>query len=215
MTDVTLYGFSADLILADAIQALGGDCGIGLLYTPRRCCFACRGGGVLRDADGRDTDLDQVFEARIFGPAGELRWLRDSRQAGSGRAVYLSETDRGPGGWDQLTPIERLRVRENHYLLWGQMLSAHTDGSPPRDGWALLSASRIGEVPVPFAGPLQEGQGLRLLAREYLGLAPGEAGERHGNQVVRAECLRGIESYGKPKVSADAKSGHMGEAHKS
>jgi len=217
MTDVTLYGFTlAQVTLADAIQPIGDGCDTGLLYTPARCYFARREAGGLRNVEGRGAALDRVFEARVFGPADELRWLRDPQQAGRGTVTYLSQTDAGPAGWSRLTPIPHLAVRPNRYLLWGQVLPVRTDGSVPRDGWVVLATSRIGELPVPFGGPLQEGQGLRLIAREYLGQAQVRDGEEgHGNRVVRAECLYGIEAYGRSKRTAEGGSAGIKGEHTS
>lgn len=212
MTDLTLYSFTAaEITLADAVGVLSDDIAWGLCYTPARCAFALREGGRLLDHKGRPLDPSQVFEARVFGPGGEMRWLRDpERQSGEGRAVYLSEASTGPQGWTS-SQMDHLLALENHYLLWGQMLPPHPNGATPRPSWVVLGTARVGTLHVPFSGELTEGQGLRLVCREYLGPAPGDAGEQgHGNQVVRAERLCGIDPYGKP-TTTDRREGNSEE----
>lgn len=202
MTETGLYTWTrADLMLAEALASMGIEPAVALVYTPSACRFAIPGPAGLQDVDGRQVALDQVFEVRCFAAGGELRWLRDADGAGAGRAVYVSEVADGPEGW-AMRRIDGLIGETNHYLLWGQVLAERADGTRPPDGWVVLASARIGELPVPYSGQIAPGQGLRLAATEYLGPAAGTTGvERHGNWVVRAERLCGLDVYGPARAT--------------
>jgi len=157
----------------------------GIFYTPACCCFGVlEPGQDFQVVDGERFHRQAVFEARLFNKNEEWRWLRDPTDAsGKGRGVGLREQSLGADWKPVETPLTPL---DQYYLLWGEPLP-EADAPP---GWQWLSSARIGKLAVPRDG----GRRLRLRSREYLGLAPGEAGE-HGNVVVLEERLVDIEAF--------------------
>jgi CRISPR-associated protein (TIGR03984 family) len=164
---------------------------IALLYTPSACFLAQAQGEGVTGYDGKSADLTTVFEARIFNPSCEVRWLHKSGGKGSG--VFLSENASGPGDWVSLSPVGSIKEPENHrYLLWG--MTVKDDAKELATGWSWLAAANIGKYAIPLAGDGLERRA-RLVYREYIGLAPGEAGDRHGNVTVCEERLLGFEWF--------------------
>ncbi|WP_374690957.1 CRISPR-associated protein Csx19 [Accumulibacter sp.] len=165
-----LHGVAAGVVLA------------GLCHSPMRAFFVRWDGGALAPGDG--GDLAQVYEARLFAESGELRWLRDPEDAGGrGDAVWLSESPVDRAGWLPLDPLAGLTVIAGRRLLTGVL------GEPRESGWSGMHAPRHGEVAVPAVGAA--GERLCLISREYLGAAPGTAGE-DGNDLVVEERLLAI-----------------------
>jgi hypothetical protein len=82
--------------------------------------------------------------------------------------------------------VKALETCDDQYLLWGQGIERGQDDLA--SGWSWLATARIGKRAVPIAG-IGKGDGAKLKYREYLGLAPGKAGESHGNVVVLEERL--------------------------
>jgi CRISPR-associated protein (TIGR03984 family) len=121
-----------------------------LLYAPQ----ACRAGRVASLPEGRRIlgsgdkviDLDDVFEARVFGESGELRWWNDPDSA-SGRAAWVSEESQPPKGppsaW-AAEPARNVECLGNRYLLWGERIATGDVG------WSRLEEARIGTLDVPF-----------------------------------------------------------------
>lgn len=136
------------------------------------------------DENGAGVPTDLVFEARAFSEIGELRWLH--RAAGRGEGVYLSEEDAGPEGWPRGEDLDAIDKKDEEYLLWGEGLGR---GTP---GWSDLATARIGTLSVPVESVARGGRVI-LRFREYFGLAPGAAGERHGNAAVLEERLLGLD----------------------
>jgi CRISPR-associated protein (TIGR03984 family) len=176
-----LYGRAADGIsLADAIQAAAPGHAAALLSSPTR----------YQVADVRDSacygpaglcSLDDVFEARVFSPEAELRWLHSD--SGRGRAVVLAEREDAllPGFGQPLSPLAAVEVLPQRYLLWGQPIP------PAQDGWARLYAARIGVLDVPLTVS-DNGRRVYLTAREYVSVEPV-----HGNAHVAEERLLALE----------------------
>jgi CRISPR-associated protein (TIGR03984 family) len=212
-TTTVYYWTHQELTLNDAIKAVisgpvsSTEAGIsvpppllanavGLFHAPRKCCFGLLRGGDFRDESDKPLDMTTVFEARVFAPEGELRWLNDPERFGIGKAVYISETDGGPKNW---LPAEPMTVDafENAYLLWGEHWKPAREF---KNGWSCLAAGRIGELPAPFPGAnsrapaLRAKERVRLRTREYFGPASAEAGA-HGNIVVVDERLLCLERY--------------------
>lgn len=173
------------LSLSDALREAGSVLGdaVVLLYSPSWCRFALFSGGSLADENGAGVPTDLVFEARAFSERGELRWLH--RAAGCGEGVFLSEAGTGPNGWTSGPELQAIESQDGQYLLWGQGLGEGTVG------WSRLATARIGTIPVPV-GSVASGGRVVLRFREYFGLAPGAAGERHGNVAVLEERLIGL-----------------------
>ena len=151
------------------------DHAFALLYTPRCCPLARFANGTLVDDGDHAIATGQIFEARIFAEAAEVRWLRDGS---TGRGVALAETS--IVAWGTPVPIECVATLRQRYLLWGEQANL-TAG----DGWSVLSERRIGALPVPLSG-LKTGGRVQLVAREYL------AERDHGNVVVIEERLLGL-----------------------
>lgn len=169
--------------LAEALRGVAaGEVLAGLCQSPMRAFFVRWDGGALEPGDG--GDLTQVYEARLFAESGELRWLRDPEDAGGcGDAVWLSESPLDCAGWQPLDPLGGLTAIAARRLLTGVL------GEPGSSGWSSMHAPRHGEVAVPAVG--SSGQRLCLISREYLGAAPGTAGE-DGNHLVVEERLLAI-----------------------
>jgi len=173
-----------DLMLDDALGRCAGQLASQtppavLLYSASRCSVASLfPEGDLRDAAGGPVSTLGVFEARAFGPQGELRWLHHA--GGRGRAVMLSETAHPPG-LGETWPVEGLVDKiEQCYLVWGAVDAA------PAPGWCTVAESQIGRIDLPVEAVA--GQRLRVVAREYLGRV-----DSHGNVAVVEERLVRLE----------------------
>lgn len=182
-TDLRSWAAPEEIGLAGALAAVS-DLEIALLYGLRRCGFARVDGKSLVPRD----PIADIYEARVFGAAGELRWVATTADAQRGRAVFSSERgDAQPEGWTRVGgPLGRLRC--DHYVLWGKARET-------RDGWTRLFEHRVGDLWVPIQ--LAVGDRARLSFTEYVG-APDE----HGNLVIAAERLGGLVEYPSPDGSA-------------
>lgn len=159
--------------------------------------------GALHGPDGPlATDLG-CFEARAFGPDGELRWRRPIGCAPY--AVLLCERASG-------TPVDYRPVElpccgiafERRQLLWGRALAR----AEAAGGWVALAEARIGtfEVPRPEPAPAPReaddqhpgspdppaadevpGDRLQLISHELVAIAAD------GNSYVADERLVAIE----------------------
>ncbi len=119
----------------------------------------------LVEWDGQDllgpVDIDQVYEVRLFCAAGELRWLRDAESVGQGRAAWISECADVPEGFAPVDTRE-LEPLDGQILSYGDGIA----GEPVHDGVAGYAI------------------------REYIGQAPGTAGEDGNMIVVEQRILR-------------------------
>ncbi|MFN7949860.1 MAG: CRISPR-associated protein Csx19 [Blastocatellia bacterium] len=174
----------------DILQSAEGSQTVALLYAPDRCRFATFADGQLRDEKGvalNAQTVRNVFEARVFNPVAELRWLHTAHGAGDAAllaeqdiASYLAHTPVAACEFDRLDELEPL---EQIYLLWGE-----STGSAPAPGWQRLTAARIGRLDVPLPQPLAPRQRVQLLAREYL-----REVDKYGNVAVVEERLLKLE----------------------
>lgn len=179
---ITLHSCAQDAITLEvAIATLNTttplDHSIALLYSPSHCHLAILHNGQLQTAT--DTlDPSHYFEARIFSPSCELRWLNQAN--GQGRAVCLSEQ---PLAWGEpLPPLAALESLSQQYLLWGKGLD---DEVAP--AWGSLATPRIGGLAVPLRGISQDAY-VVLHSREYLGTV-----DTFGNVAVIEERLTHLE----------------------
>jgi CRISPR-associated protein (TIGR03984 family) len=164
---------------ATALTADGGA--VALLYAPRWCRFAKFGAdGVLRGPDGQPQPLATVFEARVFGPQAELRWLNDP--AGRHRVVLLAESEQALAGFETDEVKHLGEPLPQTYLLWGE--GTGTEGAA---GWSRLATARIGPLDVPLPG-VRHRQRVVLRSVEYL----VSEEQHHGNTVVAEERLVGL-----------------------
>jgi CRISPR-associated protein (TIGR03984 family) len=158
------------------------DQAVGLIYAPRACRFVRLQqdgtllGSAANEPESEVISPDPVFEARVFGPKGELRWHKDA--AGNHRTVIVAEDklalrdDFNPASITYLETIDRPQI------LWGQFRP-----SP----WVRLSTARVGFLDVPFAiepKPVR----VQLRIREYLAEV-----DVHGNVGVIEERLIRLE----------------------
>ncbi len=182
----TLYGRTSkeNISLEDALKqcAIFLEESVALVYAPSFCTFAKFENGGLSLVD--DRSLNTVFEARVFNQNVELRWLNISN--GLGRAVLISDIELTSVFNDDvdvsLTQI--LDTIPQQYLLWGKGVVRSPSSL---QGWSRLAAARIGALDVPIAG-IQPKQQVKLIAKEYIGLCEGNAGE-YGNVAVLEERL--------------------------
>ena len=135
---------------------------------------------VLHGPAGPLASIDPFFEARVFCGKGELRWRNIG---GGGSAAYLSESDVSPAVAWMSEPVVYQSEIESYYTLFGAGLGSPADATPCPKDWSRLGNARIGAwwAPIPS---IAKGQSVALQFREYLGLAPGPAGESHGNVCV-------------------------------
>lgn len=186
----TLYGRASkeSITLKDALKqcAIFLEDSVALVYAPSFCKFAKFENGGLSLVD--DRSLSTVFEARVFNQNVELRWLNISN--GLGRAVLISDIEitRVFTDEEDVSLTEILDTIPQQYLLWGK--GVVRSPSLPQ-GWSRLAAARIGALDVPITG-IKPKQQVKLIAREYIGLSEGDAGE-YGNVAVVEERLIDLE----------------------
>lgn len=169
---------------------------IALLYAPTHCLFAqvsdaSNQAVELLNANGQAIDLTDIFEARIFNPTAELRWLNDNN--GSGKAVLLSE-DAAISAYlaTSIVEVPNLELAglpeqslqnflDQTYILWGRGMQ-QTPANLSR-GWSRLASARIGKLDVPIEN-VKHPQYVKLKVREYL-----QTVDEHGNVAVVEERL--------------------------
>lgn len=207
LSPAPLFGRAANnLRLKDAIEiclpALKSPETVALLYSARKCELARMKNGQLCDKHDRAMELDDVFEARIFNPQSELRWLND--QGGVGRAALLSAESIPEACREKLTEnvsLTALHTLEQTYLLWGEGID-QTNVSLAA-GWNRLTTARIGKLDVPVTG-IKEKSRVHLKTLEYLAEYdeqgnivqfghPAEEKYLHGNVAVVEERLLCLE----------------------
>lgn len=171
----TLYGYRTEMLsLSEAIRACQAvlQGAIALLYSPQSCQLACLGNdSTLGLADKSEVNLTSdisIFEARIFNPVCELRWL--NRMSGKGDAVLLWEPPAPPESLqkiDGFSEPEKIKCEslEQQYLLWGEMSQK---SQPECDGWLRLAEARIGKLDVPLERQPEKTQRVYLKTFEYL-----------------------------------------------
>lgn len=171
---VTAFGVA----LAEALEATGLDGACALLTTPSAYQVARVAGHTCVTRNG-PVDLAAVYEARVFSPDVELRWM----ESASASVVLAEDEYLLPGSFgDRLDPLPAVRTIEARYLVWGAVQAA-------MDGWATLSSARVGVLDVPALTAVRH-ERVRLAAREYVAVDP-----EHGNAYVAEERLLGFEPY--------------------
>jgi CRISPR-associated protein (TIGR03984 family) len=195
MNPVPLFIYTAEkLTLITAIQAFRSvekNQAVSLFYTPFRCCFGLLNeDGTITGANGESINLSSVFEARLFSPKIELRWLNDPSHEGEHQTAILAETELAESAigdpWKRrVTGVPQVvGTLEQTYLLWGE-----GTGNTLSHGWSELATARIGALPVPIGG-VRKNERVILHAREYL------AEYNHGNVAVLDERLVKLEVEG-------------------
>ena len=151
------------------------------------------------------ASLEDVIQARLFNDRFDLIWERHGASTPDG-AAWLRGGEYASGvmgaGTSDRWECARHTVfhADSQYLIWGRVAAFE-------DGWATLHDQRVGNITAPISAAPDNiiGGSIRLRAREYFGLAPGEAGEKHGNWRLLAECFRGFEVYKSPITTQQVK----------
>ncbi len=194
---------------------------IALLYTPAKCwltkvtfqdgkcCFISLATETAKDTVKTfekaldTTTTDSVFEARLFNPFAELRWLH--LQNGEGRAALIADeiTDITGCLSQQLSPLTAIHTLTQTYLLWGEGVDPTKSNMP--DGWSRLTTSRIGRLDVPVSGvDNHKNKRVQLRVLEYLAEYDADGSvvqsdnepdgkKLHGNVAVVEERLLSLE----------------------
>jgi hypothetical protein len=183
---IRLFSYRKEgLGLADALDALGHQTLQGYCITPAAFVFARYVGGSVETVESRP--IDQVYEARFFNGDVELRWLREPAGQGCGVAVWLAERPLElPTDWAVAEMAGLEALPDCGRLMTGTLAQAMA-GQP---GWHEMNAPRHGRIAVPLADG-RPGCRPAWILREYLGTAPGTAGE-DGNRLVVEERIVGI-----------------------
>lgn len=182
---IKLYTQRHDAVtLNDALPAFTGQTFTGFCMTPAKFVFAQWNGNLVETANG--IDLAQVYEARFFNESGELRWLRDPATEASGTAVWIAEAELELAGWEKMNPVDVESLPDSQRLFTGILAEPHETLT----AWSWTNAPRQGKVALPFFGG-KAGRRLAYMVREYLGDAPGCAGQ-DGNKMVIEERIVGI-----------------------
>ncbi|PID55085.1 MAG: hypothetical protein CSB46_00895 [Micrococcales bacterium] len=150
----------------------GGDA-IGYCYSPCEAFWIRLQAGQVTRYTGR-VDLCDVFEARVFNAAKELRWVHRSK--GSGRVAIVPDgcsENRQPKPFHEHKTIER--------LLWGSVADTH-------DGWTSVYSPRYGTAHLPLPGVAKS-------ERVYLRSVEYTVEDQYGN--VRVADLRHLELFAK------------------
>jgi CRISPR-associated protein (TIGR03984 family) len=190
MNPVTLYSAAADgVTLPWTLRHAAPPGGIALLISPRRYHVALLNDTREITPRNGEIHLDDVFEARIFSPIAELRWLHTGD--GKGRAALLTEDAMAlPDEMSERpAPINAADTNAGGYLLWGRVAgTAH-------DGWTTFATERIGTLDIPAAVPAGHAH---VATREYIAVDPS-----HGNAYIAEERLLHFEpiSPARPKDS--------------
>lgn len=169
-------GISHDGILAE-IAELGLSVEFGMTMAPNRFDLVRVGKDGIETFDGSlepDVLLGGAYEIRFFGGDTDAHWQR----MGIAGRLTISTVAKAIAG----EPVNTIGHLDRHYRMFGK---AEDSG---RDGWSLLKASRIRPFPVPLTA---NSKVLVLTAVEHI------AALAHGNAVVVAERLTGIEIAGK------------------
>lgn len=184
-----VYGTRELVTLPEAValctpQIACNNDAIAFLYTPKEFCLVkLHLDGKLFNSKGELSKkcLDSVYEARIFSPSLELRWLH--KENSKGQVVLISE---GTIEWQYNEVIETEKIgfidtTEQRYLLWGKGMKDNIDPQ-----WSNIATSRIGVLSIPVP-QVQDQQHVQLVTKEYLQEEKG-----HGNVVVIEERLIGL-----------------------
>lgn len=168
MSETTLYIYQTDknVTLEESIincKEVLQDA-VALLYSPDSCQFLKLNNQNFQDPNGQEKEANQlsdIFEARIFNPSCELRWL--NQNCGSGKAVLLSESEQSLESFTALNPITCESLKQE-YLLWGKKAK----NQPNQEGWQTLSEARIGKLNIPLSEIIKDDQRVYLQTCEYI-----------------------------------------------
>jgi len=137
-----------------------------ILYSPKKCHLALFDGAKFVDENDKEINVSNVYEARIFNPDKELRWLASGENI-TLTDVYLKNEK------DFVDTVDQ------KYLLWGQSTGKSNEN------WTQFAEARIGAFFVPIPNVADKGYA-QFTAVEYL------KEFEDGNVAVFEERLTGI-----------------------
>ena len=170
-------------LLRDVADIYGSSPAWVLLYSPKSApLLRLDAKGTAVDADGQPASLETAFEARVFGEAAEVRWIKRNE---TGTAVLVSHEGIEREGFAAIDAIEATETLPQRYLLWGTVNRA----MPGHDGWTALSEARIGGYHVPDVQLDGAVERVVMETVEYL------AKDSHGNVFVAEERIVRLAAY--------------------
>jgi len=186
---VSLYSYRSknSLSLSDAVFTFGSilEGAIALLYSPESCQFLRLSSSEFEYSSSRakgQLSLSSVFEARIFTPERELRWL--NRENHQGDTLLLTETPQSISEFEE----EKEEIEDTlsqQYLLWGEPILNPKD---IQSGWQRIAEARTGKLDIPLTENLSDKQQrVYLKTREYIKILD------YGNCAVIEERLQNLE----------------------
>lgn len=168
--------------LIDALQGIDQEL-IGYCMSPQHFRFTRILNGDIETAE--PLALDQVYEARFCNETVELRWLRNPENKDKGDALLLMEESASlPSEWKMQQSLKDLETLDGQRLMTGTL-----GGDADKPGWRMMDAPRHGKVAIPFSGEAGEKMKLAWNVREYIGNAPGLAGEDKNRMVIEERIL--------------------------
>ncbi len=90
------------------------------------------------------ADLAAWPAGRLFGPAGEYRWQRHRAEEGVHAVLLLEPAVPMPAGFS--APLDLVRTREAHIVLWGEWVDPQRDREGNPDGGARFYARELPEI---------------------------------------------------------------------
>lgn len=172
-TAVTVHRWTfpcADRDVASWVAKLPGA--LAFVYRPDAFVIGkADGAGRLLDHEDRPIDFALAYEAVIFDPSREMRWVREGE---GGRITAVSEDASAfDGKRDDIATYGK--PHDISYLLWGRA------NERAGDGWCTMHNAQVGTIHI----PVEEPGDWRLAAREYF-----VREETHGNVAFGFQRLR-------------------------
>lgn len=166
---------------------------VGLVYSAEQCRVLTL--AAMQDAGTFKSEMKcPPFEARVFNPTGELRWVADAqffdldKWDNKGVAVLLTEQEnvKPPAEWKS-DITNYVDSRHDQYVLWGEY------EKEDENNWVLFE-HRMGNLAIPkvafvWENP-KEKKKAALKVKEYIA-----EGDNHGNCTVIAERLLGFDVF--------------------
>jgi len=168
---------------ANAFLTLTGEA-VALCYAAENCWLAhaaVHTPGVWTAPVHAEFDHANVYEARVFNTAAELRWL--GNPGGKGKAIVLTDEPVCSNVFLPTDDIDLYHTMPNRYLLWG---SGTDKADDTLEGWSVLFTARIGRLDIPCPGIPHHHRAI-LQTVEYLAVD-----REHGNAFVIDERLLGF-----------------------
>ena len=158
----------------------------GLCYSPTACFWVKWKPNASNPLEilQHQSAWPRVYEARFFNAHLDLHWQAPTEDLQQGQAICLTEKsdiDQPPLDWMVIPELRALKTLQTDLLLAGDVLQADSQ----QKDWTWVSSARLGQLSVPMIAS-DPAQRFTLRSYEYIGLAPGSAGE-DGNCTVIGE----------------------------